>query len=344
MARVMCFSGLKGGIGKTMQAISESYIASNEFNKKVLLIDLDPQSSSSILLGETPNSYDARTPNKDITQLMKDIENEDLSYEEDNLLEESDEEYEWQSVYGIHTLINMVLEGKENEIDKEILDKCIHHPKYYLMQAKRDGTGWAKNDEGKVIYEKNYYSYGFDLMPSTEELSDLQFDISSKLPPKQRGIILEKIIRKIEELYEGDYIFIDCPPSIDYLTINAWFCAKDGICICVSQDKQSLFALSRIKENIRLVARSRKIHKGASILLTIYNKKRITDQYISKTVGHDTRLHVYKTKISESTADARKATLCGLILPQINKKNYEENCKLFEEIEERINKLDEENS
>lgn len=336
--KVICFAGLKGGVGKTSQTLSVAYCAANEFDKKVLVIDMDSQSSSSIIVGVTPNSYDARTPNKDIAQLLKEVENENLSYEIEDLRQPAQEEQEWQSVYGIHTLLDMVINGRSNQIDKDLLDKCIHHPSYYLMEAKRNGAEWVKDDNGKTIYEKNWYEFGFDIMPSTEELSDIQFDISS-MQPKERGIVLELIIKKIEKYYDYDYIMIDCPPAIDYLTANSFYSSKSGVIITVSQDKQSLYALSRIKENIRTIARSRKDHNGAlGIVLTIFNKKRITDRYIALTVGHDTRLKVFKTKITE-TSEAKKAILCGLILPQINKKNYEENCKLFEEIDKEIDDL-----
>ena len=336
--KVICFAGLKGGVGKTSQTLSVAYCAANEFDKKVLVIDMDSQSSSSIIVGVTPNSYDARTPNKDIAQLLKEVENEDLSYEIEDLRQPAQEEQEWQSVYGIHTLLDMVINGRSNQIDKDSLDKCIHHPSYYLMEAKRNGAEWVKDDNGKTIYEKNWYEFGFDIMPSTEELSDIQFDISS-MQPKERGIVLELIIKKIQKYYDYDYIMIDCPPAIDYLTANSFYSSKSGVIITVSQDKQSLYALSRIKENIRTIARSRKDHNGAlGIVLTIFNKKRITDRYIALTVGHDTRLKVFKTKITE-TSEAKKAILCVLILPQINKKNYEENCKLFEEIDKEIDDL-----
>ena len=72
--------------------------------------------------------------------------------------------------------------------------------------------------------------------------------------------------------------------------------------------------------------------------MTIFNEKRTVDRYISKTVGHDLRLHVFRTKISE-TNDAKKAVLSGLILPQINERNYKENARLFKEIEKRQDEL-----
>lgn len=339
--RVICFAGLKGGVGKTSQTLSVAYCATNEFDKKVLIIDMDSQSSASIITGVTPNSYDARTPNKDIAQLLKEVENEDLSYEVEDLRQAPTDEPEWHSVNGIHTLLDMVINGRSNQIDKEMLDSCIHHPSYYMVQAKKDGSDWARNDEGKVIYEKNYYEFGFDIIPSTEELSDIQFDIAS-MPTKERGIVLELIIKKIKKYYDYDYIMIDCPPAIDFLTANSFYSSNSGVVITVSQDKQSLYALSRIKENIRTIARFRKDHNGAlGIVLTIFNKKRITDRYIALTVGKDTRLRVFKTKITE-TSDAKKAILCGWILPQVNKRNYDENCKLFEEIDNQITILDKE--
>ena len=123
MTRVISFAGLKGGVGKTSQTLSVAYCAANEFDKKVLVIDLDPQSSTSIILGVTPNNYDARTPNKDMTQLLKEVEMLDLSYEQDYLDDEEPEEDMnlCGNVKGIHTLIEMVIEGKGRSITKEVI-------------------------------------------------------------------------------------------------------------------------------------------------------------------------------------------------------------------------------
>mgnify|MGYP004530332001 CR=1 FL=1 len=82
MTRCIAFAGLKG-VGKTTQTLSVAYCASNEYDKKVLAIDLDPQSSSSIILGITPNNYDAPVAygslteeqfNAEIERAMEDVE------------------------------------------------------------------------------------------------------------------------------------------------------------------------------------------------------------------------------------------------------------------------------
>lgn len=337
--KIISFAGLKGGIGKTTQAISVAYCASNEYDKKVLVIDLDPQSSSSIILGITPNNYDARTPSKDIAQLLKDVEEQDLSYKQDYLdnPEPDDLFDDCTSVKGIHTLMNMVLEGNIREIDKETIDSCIHQPKYYLYDNAKDENGnYIRNDKGVVMKEKVWYKFGFDLMPATEELADIQFRIAN-MPQRQRGMIVDYIVKLIEKYYDYDYIIFDLAPALDFLVANGFMASKSGVIICVSQDKQSLYALSRIKENLRVVKHNCPTkHNGAlGIVLTIFDKKRITDRYIEKTVGYDTKLKVFKSKISR-TSDAQKSILAGLIAPQLSDKNYQENCKLFEEIEKEI--------
>ena len=339
MTRVISFAGLKGGVGKTSQTLSVAYCAANEFDKKVLVIDLDPQSSTSIILGVTPNNYDARTPNKDMTQLLKEVEMLDLSYKQDYLDDEEPEEDMnlCGNVKGIHTLIEMVIEGKGRSITKEIIQECIHQPIYYMFESTKNEDGTFKRNElGQTMKEKSWYQYGFDLMPCTEELADILFRIG-RLPLNQQGLVVPAIVNLIKKHFDYDYIIFDLAPSLDILVGNGFMSSSSGVIICVSQDKQSLYALSRIKENLRTIKHSSPVvHNGAlGIVLTIFDKKRITDRYIEKTVGYDTRLKVFKTKISK-TSDAQKSILAGLITPQISEKNYLENCKLFEEIDKEI--------
>ena len=344
MTRCISFAGLKGGVGKTTQTLSVAYCASNEYDKKVLVVDLDPQSSSSIILGITPNNYDARTPNKDMTQLLKDVEQMDLSYEQDYLddLEPNTELNSCLNVKGIHTLMNMVLEGQGKSITKKVIQECIHQPIYYMFENVKnpDGT-FKKNDRGQIMKEKTWFKYGFDLMPCTEELFDIQFKIAN-MQERRRDMIVPAIIKMIEKEFDYDYIIIDLAPSLDFLVSNGMMASKSGVIICVSQDKQSLYALSRIKENLRIVKNNAPYtHNGAlGIVLTIFDKKHSADRYIEKTVGYDTKLKVFKTKISK-TSNAQKSILAGLITPQISDRNYLENCKLFEEIDQQITFLEE---
>lgn len=343
--KVISVANNKGGIGKSITAMSLAYVAANEFNKKVLFIDMDSQSSSSIVLGVTPYLYDSRTPFQNIPELIKRLDNEDLSYEIDYLDGEDDDEIEDDKyVTGIHTIFDKMIEEKNQFcLTKELIESCIHKPYYILKEAKKKNGKYVKDKNGSVVYESVKYSYGFDVMPSTEYLSDIQIDWGSEavcgktihqMRGQQLAVVIDFICKNYPECW--DVCIIDTPPSLDLLSANAIYASVDGVIIPCSGDKQSLYSLARIKRTIRIVKNQRKGHLGAlGIVLTIFNEKRVVDKYISKTVGKDTKLRVFNTRISETT-DAKKAILSGLILPQINRKNYEENCALFKEIENAI--------
>lgn len=363
--KTIAISGLKGGISKTTAALSLAYVASNEFNKKVIVIDFDSQSSASILLGVTPNNYDKRTPFDDIPAALEKLKEENLDYEIDYLDDyddngdlrkdsfELDDGEDELDVNGIHTILDYMVEtGRENKcipsVPEELLRKCIHTPTYTILETKKDKNGkTVKDKNGKIVRERVPYEFGFDIIPSTEYLSDIQLiwneEYMGPINFKARGMQLKIIIDAIKKFYpDYDYCIIDLPPALDLLFSNAAY-AADCALIPVSEDKQSLFSLMRIKRNIKIIKeyanKNNENYIGIlGIVLTIFNERRSVDRYISKTVGKDLKLHVFNTRITE-TNDAKKAVLSGLILPQINERNYKENCELFKEIDERFDKM-----
>ena len=76
MANVISFINLKGGVGKTTLLVSVAEILAAEHNKKVLVIDLDPQTNATVLLIGQENWKYANENNRTIYQLFLDkIEN-----------------------------------------------------------------------------------------------------------------------------------------------------------------------------------------------------------------------------------------------------------------------------
>lgn len=103
-------------------------------------------------------------------------------------------------------------------------------------------------DPNKVI---NPTKSGIDLISSHQDLyaSELKFLnllASGETIPKLT-FILKGIINNIKKEY--DYIFIDCPPSLGMLTINALM-ASNSVLIPVACDFYSMYGLGLLLENV----------------------------------------------------------------------------------------------
>ncbi|WP_024615949.1 AAA family ATPase [Clostridium sp. Ade.TY] len=76
MPKTISFINLKGGVGKTTLLVSVAEVLALEYNKKVLVIDLDPQTNATVLLVSQDRWSKANQENKTIHQLFLDkIEN-----------------------------------------------------------------------------------------------------------------------------------------------------------------------------------------------------------------------------------------------------------------------------
>ena len=73
-----------------------------------------------------------------------------------------------------------------------------------------------------------------DVLPANVDLTGAEVDLVYK---RNREQILKNALEKIRDDY--DYIFIDCPPSLGLLTINAWV-ASDSIIIPLQSEYYAL--------------------------------------------------------------------------------------------------------
>ncbi len=89
---------------------------------------------------------------------------------------------------------------------------------------------------------------GLDILPATEELCLLpNYIINDKKMSLSPAKVLSKLLNKIENEY--DYIFIDCPPSLDVFTVNA-ISASNGIIIPATTSNFAITAISSVEETI----------------------------------------------------------------------------------------------
>ena len=91
--------------------------------------------------------------------------------------------------------------------------------------------------------------YG-DVLPSSADLAGATVELISQ-PGRERK--LAEALQVIKDKY--DLIFIDCPPSLEMLTLNG-LCAADGILVPVQCEYYALEGLSDLMATLRAVKRS----------------------------------------------------------------------------------------
>ena len=88
--------------------------------------------------------------------------------------------------------------------------------------------------------------YG-DVLPSTADLAGAGVELITMDSPNYR---LRTALQKVQSQY--DYIFIDCPPSLELLTVNA-LAAADGILVPVQCEYYALEGLTDLMTTLRMV-------------------------------------------------------------------------------------------
>ena len=108
----------------------------------------------------------------------------------------------------------------------------------------------------------------YDLLPSNSDLVAAEVEL---LKGENREIRLRKAIAKIRDQYE--FVLIDCPPSLNMLTINA-LVAADGVVIPMQCEYYALEGLSALMETIKAIKEELNPHlKIEGILRTMYDPR-----------------------------------------------------------------------
>ena len=88
-----------------------------------------------------------------------------------------------------------------------------------------------------------------DVLPSNKALAGAGIEMVD-MPGRQ--FLLKKALEPVQARY--DYIFIDCPPSLELLTLNA-LCAADSVLVPVQGEYYALEGLSDLMNTVRIVRR-----------------------------------------------------------------------------------------
>lgn len=107
-----------------------------------------------------------------------------------------------------------------------------------------------------------------DVLPSNKDLSGAGVEL---VAVPEREFVLKKALETLAPEY--DYILIDCPPSLEMLTLNS-LCAADTALIPVQCEYFALEGLSDLITTIRLIKRGHNPKLDVEgVLLTMYDSR-----------------------------------------------------------------------
>lgn len=120
-------------------------------------------------------------------------------------------------------------------------------------------------------------------VPSTINLAGAEIELVSLVAREQRlRTALETFLREADRTYH--YVFIDCPPSLGLLTVNA-FVAASEVLIPIQCEYYALEGLSQLLGNIQLIQKH--LNPGlqvSTILLTMYDARTNLAQEVASEV------------------------------------------------------------
>lgn len=115
-----------------------------------------------------------------------------------------------------------------------------------------------------------------DILPANVDLTGAEVDLVYK---RGRERILKNALDRVRADY--DYIFIDCPPSLGLLTINAWV-ASDSIIIPMQSEYYALEGVSQLMNTIAMVKQHlnpQLIIEG--VVITMYDGRALISKQIT---------------------------------------------------------------
>ena len=133
--------------------------------------------------------------------------------------------------------------------------------------------------------------YG-DVVPSNLDLSGATIELVDE---PDRESVLREVISPVRDQYE--YIFIDCPPSLGLLTLNA-LVASDSVLIPVQCEYYAMEGLADLVKSIRLIKRCLNPELFIEgILLTMYDRRLNFTGQVSREIRKTFSHGVYSTVI-----------------------------------------------
>lgn len=176
-------------------------------------------------------------------------------------------------------------------------------------QSNLSFSSGAETEDCPTIYEilkgEAKTSFSIQKMPSFDIISSniLLSGIELEFTQTGREYLLKEALSSVKDKY--DYIFIDTPPALSILTVNA-FTASDYIIIPMLADIFSLQGIAQLSETIDRVKKyCNPSLKVEGIVLTKYNKRTVLSREIKGTaelIAEELSTGIFNSTIRSSVA------------------------------------------
>ena len=169
------------------------------------------------------------------------------------------------------------------------------------------GVGVDKRDLENTVYELFVGRTTLDeclletdflnlsVLPANINLSGAEIDL---IDMENREYHLKDILQQIKDDY--DFILIDCPPSLNMLTVNA-MTAADTVLVPIQCEYYALEGLSQLIHTINLVKKRLNPHlQLEGVVFTMYDARTKLSMQVVENVKQTLKENIYNTSIPRS--------------------------------------------
>jgi chromosome partitioning protein len=132
---------------------------------------------------------------------------------------------------------------------------------------------------------------GVDLVPSHRDLRRLELTLVSEV---QREQFLRSALQGATEAY--DFVFVDCPPNLGLLTVNALFAAPEVIVPVSMRDSAALQSAGEVRATVRTLTERGVDVSIRALLRTMVDRRRLAYRSITATLS-ELGLPIARTEI-----------------------------------------------
>ena len=154
---------------------------------------------------------------------------------------------------------------------------------------------------------------GLLIIPATVDLSSADIELFST---EKRSFLLHDALRQPAiDAFQLDYILIDCPPSLNLLTVNAMIAAH-SVLVPLQSEFFALEGLSQLMLTIREVRQTgNKDLRIEGVVLTMYDRRNNLSQQVEQDARDNLGELVFQTKIPRNV---RVSEAPSYALPVLN--------------------------